>query len=184
MRVENYKKLNGKFYDKKNFENNYLYKNYYFNLSFQNKYLNHKTKNISDIFYKMLIKNKNFLDKERNLALLDYLGQFKDDMLFSEDKISMRNSVEARAPYLDNNLFKFVYSLKNQRIKDGNYKYLLKNIGKTIPSKILNSEKKGFNMPISLFLRENLKRVKLFFIQKTLPKWFYKRRFKMILLFQ
>ena len=50
MRVENYKKLNGKFYDKKNFENNYLYKNYYFNLSFQNKYLNHKTKNISDIF--------------------------------------------------------------------------------------------------------------------------------------
>lgn len=172
MRVENYKKLSGNFYNKKNFENNYLYKNYYFDLSFQNKYLNHKTKNISDIFYKMLIRNKNYLDKERNLALLDYLGQFKDDMLFSEDKISMRNSVEARTPYLDNNLFKFVYSLKNQRIKDGNYKYLLKNIGKKIlPKNVLNDKKKGFNMPISIFLRENFhKETKFYLSKKNLNK--------------
>ena len=107
-------------------------------------------------FFKMLLEKKSNIDKKRNLALLDYVGQFKDDQLFSEDKLSMRNSIEVRAPYLDKDLFSFVYSLRNQRTKKDNYKYLVKELAKNvIPLGVLESQKKGFNMPISLFLREN-----------------------------
>ena len=171
-RVENYRSFKGNFYDRINFKENYFYRNYYFNRNLQNKYLFYKNKDISDTFFKTLTKNKFKIDENRNLALLDYLGQFKDDMLFSEDKMSMRNSVEVRTPFLDKNLFNFVYSLKNQRTRKNNYKYLIKELLKNqLPSKILNSEKKGFNMPISLFLRENfLKELNYFLSKKTLPK--------------
>lgn len=167
LRVENYKSYNGNFYNKKNFEENYFYKNFYFNNKYRNRYLNIKTKNISDAYYKMFLENKSKIDKDRNLALLDYMGQFKDDMLFSEDKLSMRNSVEVRSPFLDNELFNFVFSLKKQRTMDNNYKYLIKEMLKNlIPTSVLRSNKKGFHMPISLFLRENYKKELLHYLSK------------------
>ena len=156
LRVENYLSYKGIFYEKQNFKNNYFYKNYYFKREYQKKYLSRKNKDISNVFFKMLLEKKSNIDKKRNLALLDYVGQFKDDQLFSEDKLSMRNSIEVRAPYLDKDLFSFVYSLRNQRTKKDNYKYLVKELAKNvIPLGVLESQKKGFNMPISLFLREN-----------------------------
>ena len=166
-RVENYKSFKGSFYNKKNFEKNYFYRNFYFNNTYREQYLNFKTRNISEIFYKMLLENKSKIDRDRNLSLLDYMGQFKDDMLFSEDKLSMRNSVEVRAPFLDNELFDFVFSLKKQRTTDNNYKYLIKELlKKLIPSGVLKSNKKGFHMPLSLFLRENYKRELLYYLSK------------------
>ncbi len=180
LRVEKYKSYKGDFYNKKNFKNNYFYKNYYFNRIYQKKFLNMKNKDISGAFYKLLLKNKSKIDKNRNLALLDYQGQFKDDQLFSEDKMSMRNSVEVRAPFLDKDLFNFVYSLKKQRTNEKDYKYLVKELAKTkIPIKVLNSKKKGFNMPISLFMRENfLSEVSYFLSKKNLKKYgFIKENF-------
>ena len=56
----------------------------------------------------------------------------------------MRNSIEVRAPYLDKDLFSFVYSLRNQRTKKDNYKYLVKELAKNvIPLGVLESQKKG-----------------------------------------
>ena len=94
--------------------------------------------------------------------------------------MSMRNSVEVRAPFLDKDLFNFVYSLKKQRTNEKDYKYLVKELAKTkIPIKVLNSKKKGFNMPISLFMRENfLSEVSYFLSKKNLKKYgFIKENF-------
>ena len=89
---------------------------------------------------------------------MDYQTQFQDDMLFLEDKLSMRNSVETRTPYLDHDLFKFIYSLKLQRINKNEYKHLLKKVGyQLLPKSIIDSKKKGFSMPLSLIMRNDLK---------------------------
>ena len=101
------------------------------------------------------------------MSLLDYQTQFQDDMLFLEDKLSMRNSIETRAPYLDHDLFNFIFSLKKQRINSFEYKHLLKKVGyQLLPKTVIDSEKKGFSMPISLVMRINLKNKILHFLSK------------------
>ena len=88
---------------------------------------------------------------------MDYQTQFQDDMLFLEDKLSMRNSVETRTPYLDHDLFKFIYSLKLQRTNKNEYKHLLKKVGyQLLPKNIVDSKKKGFSMPLSLIMRKKI----------------------------
>ncbi len=155
----NYLNKSLKPYDFENFKNNYFYKNYYFfNRDLQKKYLKNYTKDVSTLFYKILNKKKPKLDVKRNLSILDYQTQFQDDMLFLEDKLSMRNSVETRTPYLDHDLFKFIYSLKLQRINKNEYKHLLKKVGyQLLPKSIIDSKKKGFSMPLSLIMRNDLK---------------------------
>ena len=158
-RVSKYLNFKGDFYNKKNFTNNYFYKVYYFfNKGLQKKYLTNQSQDVSGEFFNILIKDKSIIDEKRNLSLLDYLTQFRDDMLFAEDKLSMRHSIEVRSPYLDNELFDFVYSLKKQRTSSKEYKHLLRKIGNTLlPKEIFQGPKKGFSMPLSLFMRNNFK---------------------------
>jgi len=174
-RVENYKKLNNNFYNISNFEKNYFNKIYQFNRSLQNKYLLNKSENPSKIYYKVFENGKKLLDKERNLALVDYLTHLREDQLFSEDKMSMKHSVETRTPFLDIKLFKFVYSLKKKRTTPKEYKYLLSKLGRhLLPNEVLKSEKKGFSMPLSIFMRENFcNEVKHYLSRKNLTKTGY-----------
>ncbi len=65
-------------------------------------------------------------------------------------------SLEARAPFLDNDLVDFVRRLPYQlKFRRGNRKYLLKkSLAGILPSDILTRPKKGFGIPIAEWLRE------------------------------
>jgi len=107
-----------------------------------------------------------FTDLER--YHLDFNGQGAEEAFFLDQKItlpdlylvktdraSMAASLEIRCPFLDNDLTILAAKipLKN-KLKDFKTKSLLRNIPKKyLPSEAVNKPKKGFGIPISLWLK-------------------------------
>ncbi len=82
-----------------------------------------------------------------------------NDYLVKVDRSSMINSLEVRSPFLDKSLVEYVSQLDNSLInKNGTPKYLLKNLGnKYISSDFSKRKKQGFGIPITHWLRSELK---------------------------
>ena len=101
-------------------------------------------------------KNKKYLEKINALFLKYYL---QDDILFKVDRASMYNSLEVRAPFLDFQLADFVNSLPlNYKLKGLETKYILKELMKDkLPKNIVYRKKKGFGVPLTKWLKNDLK---------------------------
>jgi len=88
-----------------------------------------------------------------------YLTYLLDDILVKVDRASMYNSLEVRAPFLDYRLVDFANSLPDSFKRKGlTGKYILKELmrGK-IPNDIIDRPKKGFGIPLSQWLRNELR---------------------------
>lgn len=74
------------------------------------------------------------------------------------DKSSMLNSIEARVPFLDNELATFAFSVPvKYKVHKGEKKYLLRSaLRKVVPDEILDSTKRGSDVPMEIWLRETL----------------------------
>ncbi len=81
------------------------------------------------------------------------------DMLTKLDRVSMKNSLEARVPFLDSKLVEMAFSLPvNFKIRKRDKKIILKEAFKNdIPSKTINYRKKGFGVPVDYWFRNELK---------------------------
>jgi len=108
---------------------------------------------------KILKNYKNIEDKLRQRQYIDIKTWLPDDLLMKFDKMTMANSLEGRAPFLDYFLVDYAFNLPALlKIKDENYKFILKEAFKdSLPEKIINRKKQGFNLPISDWLKTNLK---------------------------
>ena len=81
------------------------------------------------------------------------------DMLVKADRMSMANSLEVRSPFLDRDLVEFAFRIPG-KYKVGAFsgKKILKEIfSKRLPEWSLGLPKKGFEMPVASWLREDLK---------------------------
>ncbi len=78
-----------------------------------------------------------------------------DDLLTKMDKITMAHSLEARVPFLDNNLLTLAWQASGSlRFKNGTSKYLLRQIaGELLPPEILKRPKQGFDLPLARWFR-------------------------------
>lgn len=81
------------------------------------------------------------------------------DILPKLDRMTMANSLEARSPFLDHELLEFIATLPfESKLKDGCAKYILKVAMKpNLPEEVINREKHSFTLPISRWLRGNIK---------------------------
>ena len=100
------------------------------------------------------------------------------------DRFSMAHSLEARTPFLDNELVDLVLSIPAKlRTKPKDLKYLLrKSLQNLLPNEVLNAKKKGFILPISRWLRKDLKELTLHYLNSNRLKkdgifnpYFYER---------
>ena len=83
-----------------------------------------------------------------------------DDILAKVDRASMHNGLEVRAPFLDRNVVDLVNTFPSQFKQRGfKTKYILKKMmnGK-LPTNIINRRKKGFGIPLALWLADDLKK--------------------------
>jgi asparagine synthase (glutamine-hydrolysing) len=96
------------------------------------------------------LKIARYLDK--NISL-------EGDMLVKVDRASMLCSLECRSPFLDHRLMELSYRMPDDFLIRGNYKKrILKDTFKDLlPHKFFNSSKSGFEVPISSWLRNELK---------------------------
>lgn len=101
-------------------------------------------------------KGGEFLDRAQYVDIKTWLV---DDILVKVDRASMGNSLEARAPFLDYRLVEFLFRTPaNLKLKGFRTKYLLKKAMEgSIPDSVIHRSKSGFNAPIPMWLREDLK---------------------------
>ena len=100
-----------------------------------------------------------------------YLSQklyLQDDILVKTDRASMQNSLEVRAPFLDHRLVEYVSSLPDAfKLRTLRTKYILKKLAKKyLPPNIIYRPKKGFGIPITQWLQEDLKEPMLDLLSK------------------
>lgn len=98
------------------------------------------------------------LDIFSQMQYVDVHTYLTDDILVKVDKASMLNSLETRAPMLDQHLVEYVSSLPSTvRTRNGTLKYLLKKVAADLlPVEILTRRKQGFSVPIKHWFRSNL----------------------------
>jgi asparagine synthase (glutamine-hydrolysing) len=87
----------------------------------------------------------------------EFYGRFylQDGVLTKVDRATMLVGLEARAPFLDNNVVEFAQRLpSNLKYRNGTSKYLLKKAMKGIlPDDLLFRPKKGFGIPLTSWLK-------------------------------
>ncbi len=108
---------------------------------------------------------------------LDMKTYLPGDILFKVDIASMANSLECRSPFLDHRLIEFAASLPGsyKLSARGRHKHILKAAFKDwLPPGFMDRPKKGFSVPLSRWLREDLAPMMqdLLIGQKRLAPWF------------
>lgn len=71
----------------------------------------------------------NSLNFPKKMLYIDICTKLKDMFLVKADRMSMKNGIEIRSPFLDYRIFEYVFTLKSEQIRD---KKLLKKILKTL----------------------------------------------------
>lgn len=105
-------------------------------------------------FYSM----SNSRNLEERLASVDINSQLPDEFLFVTDRLSMKYSVEARTPYLDDIFAEDILSIESEIRHASPYKYLLRSAFSDELKRLgLEETKKGFSLPLSIWLRSELR---------------------------
>jgi asparagine synthase (glutamine-hydrolysing) len=99
------------------------------------------------------------LDLRNCLAAVDMNTQLTDEFLFMTDRLSMSHGLEARVPYLDHFLVEKVFQMPSSiRTRGNDPKYLIKKaVADLLPPALLSAPKRGFIIPIELWLRVDLR---------------------------
>jgi len=124
----------------------------------------------SELSIKKILK-LNHLGPINNLSAyrnIDKIISLEGDMLVKVDRTSMLNSLEARAPFLNKDLWDYSFSLPESYLLDGrNKKKILKEAFQDeFPKGFLEKSKKGFNVPVGDWLRNSLKNELLKYSEK------------------
>ncbi|HQW16525.1 MAG: asparagine synthase (glutamine-hydrolyzing) [Bacteroidia bacterium] len=94
-----------------------------------------------------------------NFLWLDYKTFLSDDILQKVDRATMAVSLEGREPLLDHNIIEWAAQLPSAfKLNNGTSKYLLRKIThQYIPKEIMEREKMGFQIPLHLWLKSEMK---------------------------
>lgn len=135
---------------------------FYFNiisLGFQKEELHKLLKEKSLENEVLLLFKGNEPNNVSGYRAIDKRLSLEGDMLVKVDRMSMLNSIECRAPFLNKDIWDFTNSLPDSYlIKGWNKKYLLKeSFSEFFPKDFLNKPKQGFGVPVGDWLRTILK---------------------------
>ncbi len=115
-----------------------------------------------------LLSRVNILNETDRLLYLSQKLYLTDDILVKSDRASMQNSLEIRAPFLDHNIVEFAAALPARfKLRGLTTKYILKQLAlRYLPKEIVNRPKKGFGIPITEWLKNDLKEPMLELLSK------------------
>ena len=113
-----------------------------------------------DALYAYFANNEK-LDIRDRIATLDLETQLPEEFLAMADRFSMAHSLEARTPFLDRRLMECVWTIPaSERTARGDLKGLLREaIADLLPPELLAAGKRGFVLPLTLWLRGRLRPV-------------------------
>ncbi len=128
-------------------------------------------KNVKRIIEERYNRYINVSDQEKGYYT-DLTTVLEGDMLVKVDRICMKNSLEARVPFLDSKIVEFAYRIPDKfKINGRNKKFILKETFKEyLPQKTLNYKKQGFGVPVDYWLKNQLKQKFLDLVSPELIK--------------
>ena len=93
------------------------------------------------------------------LLCIDSRCHLPNDLMIKNDRMTMAHSIEARVPFTDVELFRFLAKVPvKYKFPGMKKKYLLRNSMKDLlPDRIINKKKVGLEMPYSRWMREELR---------------------------
>ncbi|HUO44256.1 MAG TPA: asparagine synthase (glutamine-hydrolyzing) [Burkholderiales bacterium] len=103
----------------------------------------------------------------RNILCFDQSSWLPDNLLERGDRMTMAASLEARVPFLDDELVAFVSSLPDRyRVRGLHTKWVLRDaLRHLVPARILNRPKVGFRVPVNEWLRTTMREYLLSHLQ-------------------
>ena len=146
----------------------YMYKKIFYENELNKLILkNHNYSNDLNLIIHSLVQNKKF-DPKKNIQEIDFNLQLPWEFLYITDRLSMLNSIEARTPFLDDEMINYIKNVPSKYLtKMTNSKILLKDIArKYIPNEIINRKKKGFVLPKESWLKKELRNQLIYFASK------------------
>lgn len=95
----------------------------------------------------------------RGALLLDYRTYLPDDLLVKNDRATMLESLEARAPFLDKDLSSFALGLPERwKVRGLTTKWLLKRAAQEwLPRSVIYRRKRGLSVPVASWLDTGLR---------------------------
>jgi len=140
-----------------------------------------------DMLYKYLQSNNgtNFLSQA---FFADINTILPNDYLLIGDRVSMANSLEVRAPFMDYRVMEYAASIPSHyKLKNYQTKYILKDAFRSIlPKKILNRGKYGFESPIAHWIKHELKSdvEEMLLSEKSTKRGLFNKKYIETLLYQ
>jgi asparagine synthase (glutamine-hydrolysing) len=98
-------------------------------------------------------------DRINTMLYADFKDSLPGDMLTKVDWMSMKNSLEVRVPFLDHRVVELAFQIQGAlKLCKGKTKFILKETFKNLlPPSLLRRSKAGFEIPISRWLKSDLK---------------------------
>jgi asparagine synthase (glutamine-hydrolysing) len=98
-------------------------------------------------------------DELNRLLYIDFSYHLPDDLMIKNDRMTMAHSLEARVPFTDNELVRFLASVPvKYKLKGMRKKHLLRaGLQGLLPERILNKKKIGLEIPYSQWLRQEMR---------------------------
>lgn len=95
----------------------------------------------------------------RRILHFDQTSWLPDNLLERGDRMTMAASLEARMPFMDTELARFVAKLPdNALLRRGTSKYILRNVMRPLlPPETISREKVGFRVPVDEWFRTDLR---------------------------
>ncbi len=106
-----------------------------------------------------VLEGAHFEETLAEMLYLDFTLYLEDNLLVKIDRASMACSLELRTPYLDHRLVEFAAGLPAAlKVRHFRLKYIFKEaVEKWLPHKIVHRQKRGFSVPVSRWMREELR---------------------------
>jgi asparagine synthase (glutamine-hydrolysing) len=113
----------------------------------------------SAAFLRAYLDDSQDIPELERLMLADLNNYLPYNQLVYGDRMSMAQSLEVRVPFVDQRLVEIAGGIPLQyKIPRGVTKGLFREaMAPFLPKEVINAPKKGLNLPISLWLREDLK---------------------------